>query len=314
MKMSPLRVKLSTVEVEFGVCVIDRDLSFERFIKLYFCPSKAEALRLGRDLEAASIPLHDIVVADAALVMKAADAIQIFGSGTPSLFRIARCASEAAVVVGQEVVKDLVGGTQIRCTGQAEFAGEAVLKGAPEAFDAALGLGTLGSDVGDAQLLPSAAKLRGLAATGKLFFHRPVLVIADEDTVAVAIQAERYAEAAQQAVEQEKITARVFGGEEFGNQDFACGVVQECEQGKLRAAILQPVVQASVEQQHLALTSTRQTALAMGRSATLTGRANPGRAQQTTEGFATEREAFLLDQFFTEVMVVEAGIGSADQM
>src|SRR6266853_118595 len=61
-------------------------------------------------------------------------------------------------------------------------------------------------------------------------------------------------------------------------------------------------------------TRTRQTALAMGRSATLTGRANPGRAQQTTEGFATEREAFLLDQFFTEVMVVEAGIGSADQM
>src|ERR1700682_1002456 len=108
MKMSPPGVNLSTVEVEFVVCVIDRNLSFERFIELHFCPGEAEAVWLGRDLEAASVPLHDIVVADAALVMEAADAIKVFRSGTPSLFRIARCATEAAVVVGQEAAKDLV--------------------------------------------------------------------------------------------------------------------------------------------------------------------------------------------------------------
>ena len=39
--------------------------------------------------------------------MKAADAIEVFGSGTPSLFRIARRATEAPVVVGQEAAKDL---------------------------------------------------------------------------------------------------------------------------------------------------------------------------------------------------------------
>ena len=76
--------------------------------------------------------------------MKAADAVQIFGSGTPSLFLIARGATEATVVVGQEAAQDLVSGVQIGGTGQTEFAGEAILKGAPEAFDAALGLGALG--------------------------------------------------------------------------------------------------------------------------------------------------------------------------
>ena len=98
-------MNLSTVEVEFGICVIDRDLSFERFTELHLGTSEAEALRLGRDLEAASVPLHDIVVADRALVKEAADAIQVFGSRTPDFFGFAGCATEAAVVVGQEAAK-----------------------------------------------------------------------------------------------------------------------------------------------------------------------------------------------------------------
>ena len=156
-------MNFSTGVEEFGIAVIDRNLSFERFIELDFCPGEAEALRLRRDLEAASVPLHDVVVADAALVMKAADAVEIFGSGPPSFFCFARCATEAAVVVGQEAAQDLVGGVQIVGAGQTQLAGETILKGAPETFDASLGLRTLGSDVGDAELLQRAAELCGLA-------------------------------------------------------------------------------------------------------------------------------------------------------
>src|ERR1700686_5295748 len=113
--------------VELVIAVIDGDLSFERFHELNSGPSKAEAVRLGRDLEAASVPLHDIVVADAALVMKAADALKVFRSGTPSLFRISRVATEAAVVVGQESSKDRVRASKIFCPVQPKFAGEAIL-------------------------------------------------------------------------------------------------------------------------------------------------------------------------------------------
>ena len=172
-----------------------------------------------------------------AFVMEAADVVEVFGSGTPSLFRFARRTTEAAVVVGQKAAQDLVGGVQIGGTGQTQLAGEAILKGAPETFDAAFGLRTLGGDVGDAELLQSAAELRGLAATGELFFHGPVIVVANEDAVAIAVETEGDAEAAQQAAEQAKIAARIFGGEEFGDQNFAGGVVEEAEQGKLRAAI-----------------------------------------------------------------------------
>jgi hypothetical protein len=53
-------VNLFTIEVEFVIRVIDRDLSFQRFLELHFCPGEAEALRLGRDLETASVPLDDV--------------------------------------------------------------------------------------------------------------------------------------------------------------------------------------------------------------------------------------------------------------
>lgn len=188
MKMSPLWLNFSTGMEEFGFPVVDSDLPIERFNELHFCPSEAEAFRLGRDLEAASIPLHDVVVANAALVEEAADAIKIFGSGAPSFFRFARRATEAPVVVGQEAAKDFVRGVEIGSPGQTQFAGETILKGAPEAFDAALGLGTLSSDVGDAELVESAAELGGFPAASELFFHRPVIVVANEDAVTIPVE------------------------------------------------------------------------------------------------------------------------------
>ena len=307
-------MNLSTDVVESCICVIDRDLSFQRFVELHLCASEAEALRLGRDLETASVPLHNVVVADRAFMMEAADVVEVLGSGTPGFFGFTRRATEAAIVVGQKAAQDLVGGVQIVGTSQTQFAGEAILKSAPETFDAAFGLRTLRSDVSDAELIESAAELSGLAAAGELFFHRPVIIVANEDAVAIAVETDGYAEAAQQALEQAEIAARVFGGKEFGDQDFAGGVVQESEQGKLRAAIFQPAMQTGVEQQHFAFASARQAALAMSGSASFPGRADPGRTQQTTQGLAPEREAFLLDQFFAQVMVVKAGIGGTSQL
>ena len=314
MKMSPPWVISSVSHAESGISVKDRNVSFERFVELHFGPSEAEALRLGRDLEMASLPLHNIVVADVAFMMKAADAIQIFWGGAPGFFRIARGATEAAVVVGQEAAQDLIGGVQIVGTGQTQFACEAILKSAPETFDATLGLRTLGCDVSDAELLQSAAELCGLAAAGELFWQRPVIIVANEDAVTIPIEAERYAEAAQEALQQAEIAARVFAKEKFSGENFARGIVQKAQQRELWAATFQPVVKTSVQQQHLALASTRHAALAMRGSPPLPGRGDPGRAQQTAKSFPPQQEAFLLDQFFAEVMVIETGIGGASQM
>ena len=116
--------------------------------------------------------------------------------------------------------------------------------------------------------------------------------------MAVPVETDENAEAAELALEQAEITARVFGREEIGDENFACGVVQKSEQGKLWAAIFEPAVKAGVEQYHFAFPSAGESALAMSGSASFSGRADPGRAQQAPKGLAAEREAFLLHQFF----------------
>jgi hypothetical protein len=125
---------------------------------------------MGRDLEAVSVPLHDVVVADDAGMLEAADAVQIAGCETPGGFGLARHTGEATVVVSDKVLQDAVGGVEIAGAGQAEFADQTILKNAPEAFDPALGLRRVRRDVGDAELLEGAAELGGFAFASELFF------------------------------------------------------------------------------------------------------------------------------------------------
>jgi hypothetical protein len=54
---------------------------------------EAESLRLGRDLEVASLPLHDVVVADTAIMMNAADAVEVAGGGGGWVVCRNRCAA-----------------------------------------------------------------------------------------------------------------------------------------------------------------------------------------------------------------------------
>jgi hypothetical protein len=55
------------------------------------------------------------------------------GAGRPTFsFRTAH--DQAPVVVGKKTAKDLVRGVEIGSTGQTQLAGEAILKGTPEAF------------------------------------------------------------------------------------------------------------------------------------------------------------------------------------
>jgi hypothetical protein len=60
--------------VEPGVAVVERDAAVESLIDLHFGSSETVATRLRVDLQALAVPLHDIVVADDALVGEAADA------------------------------------------------------------------------------------------------------------------------------------------------------------------------------------------------------------------------------------------------
>src|SRR5260370_9300283 len=82
-----------------GVAIGERDAPVEGLVDLHFGTGEAEAARLLGDLEATAFPLHDVVVADHALVHQAADTVEAFRSGTPRGFPFARLPSETAVVV-----------------------------------------------------------------------------------------------------------------------------------------------------------------------------------------------------------------------
>lgn len=69
---------------EAGIAVVERDLAIERLVELHFCAREAETPVLGRNLEAASLPLHHVVIADGPFVNEGADAPEIVGGGTPS--------------------------------------------------------------------------------------------------------------------------------------------------------------------------------------------------------------------------------------
>src|SRR5882762_267257 len=291
MKMSPWR---SQGVLQGGVAVVERDAAVESLVDLNFRAGEAETAGLLGDLEALALSLHDVVVADDAVVEEAADAVQIFGRETPGSLHFARSAGEAAVVVGEEVAEHGIGGVQVASLSEAKFAGEAILEHAPEAFDAAFSLRTAGSDEGDAELLEGAAELRGLSFSRELFFHRPEVVVADEDATVIAIKRERDAVAAQQLAEQREKAGGGFGGEELGGQDFSGGIVLHAERGQSRAAAFEPVMGRAIELDQFAFAGRSQTALTMG-------------------GSAAEGEALDLAKFFAEVVIVEAGVGGAGQ-
>src|SRR5579863_3817696 len=195
MKMSPWR---SQGVLAFGFSVVESDVSIERVVEVDLGAGEAEAAALGRNLEAPALPLHDVVVADHAGMHETADAVQMLGFRAPGGCGFPRATGEAAVVVGDKAGEHGVGRVQITGLGQTEFAGEAVLQHAPEAFDATFGLGTAGGDEGNAELFQSASELSGIALAGELFGNGPGVVVALEDGAAIAVEGQGDTIAAQE--------------------------------------------------------------------------------------------------------------------
>jgi hypothetical protein len=298
---------------EARIAVVERDPAIESLIKLDFGPGKAEPAVLGRDLEAAALPLHDVVIADDPFVEERTDAVELLWSGTPSFGGVARGVREAAVVVSDEAAQHFVGRGKIRSVGETEFAAQAILEDTPEAFDATFGLRRLRGDEGDAELRESAAKLGRLALTGKFFFEGPVRIASEEDAAAVAVEGGRDTEAAEHALEQAEIALGGFCGKELGREDFAGGIILHTQSGEAWAATFQPVMRAAVELEEFSCPGGTRTTLTMSGSATFTWRAQAIFAKQAAQGFAAERKALDLVEFFSEMVVVEAGIFRAGQ-
>ena len=159
-------------------------------------------------------------------------------------------------------------------------------------------------------MLEGATELGGFALAGELFFNGPMVIVANEDPVAVSVQGQRDAAARKQAAEQVEIAFGGLGGKEASGENFPSRIVLKAEGGQFRATAFEPVMGTAVKQDDFPLASRAQAALAMSGRASFAGRAETGGAQQSAQGFATEREAFLFGELLVEMVIVEPGIGA----
>src|SRR5258705_11125882 len=110
-----------------GVAIVERDAPIEGLIDLYFGASEAEPACLLGNLEASALPLHDVVVTNHALVHQAADTIEDLRSSTPRGSFFARLPSETAVVGGDELAEQGIGGVRGHCSAPPHVPGVASL-------------------------------------------------------------------------------------------------------------------------------------------------------------------------------------------
>src|SRR5260221_3803290 len=123
---------------EAGVAVIERDPLVESLVDLHFGAGEAKAAGLLRDLEAAAFPLHDVVVANGALVHEAADTLEAFRGRSPGGFHFARLSGETAVVVSGEISPHGGWRGEGLSARKAGVAGQAILQDGAQALQAGL--------------------------------------------------------------------------------------------------------------------------------------------------------------------------------
>jgi hypothetical protein len=176
-----------------------------------------------------------VIGSDDALVVQAEAAIEIEAARQTAKVAcgLGGRPGKALVVVGAEPGEYGVGVRDGGGLGQTKFADETILASAPDALDAALGLGRVGGDLRDAELLEGASELSGRLFAGELFGERPVRVVALEDAVAIAIEAEGYAVRGDEGVQSAQIADGIFGFElEVRGQDLAGGIVLKTDESE----------------------------------------------------------------------------------
>jgi hypothetical protein len=92
-------------------------------------------------------------------------------------------------------------------------------------------LGRVGGDLLDAEFFEGASELSGRLFSGELFGEGPVGIVALEDGVAVAVEAEGNAVGGDHGVQGAQIADSIFGFElEVSGQDLAGGVVLKADE------------------------------------------------------------------------------------
>lgn len=277
----------------------------------------AAAVRAGEDLEHVLTELHGIVIGHGALVGEAADVIEDLCWDERSIcdMGIGGGLRKACIVAREEAGQDGVGLLEGAGPRPAQFTDEAILQGAPEAFDPAFGLRGSGRDPADAQLLEGAADVgeRARAAAQLLIERQRLAGRALEDAVAIAVDCDRAALGRHQRAQDPEIAVGIFLVTEEGGRHQVGGVVDGAVEDQARAPAFQPVVVAGIE-----LDEQARLGHALAPAAMPTGPPGAWAGQTRSHEPAMDRpvgqqQPMVLDERFGQVLVIKAGIGRAGE-
>jgi hypothetical protein len=268
----------------------------------------------GGELEEMPIDLDGVVVLDRALILEAADPLQVGWGGAPGRVGLRGGPGEADIVAGEEAIEDALGVGERPGLREAEFADEAILKGAEEPLAPALALRRGGGDPANPEFLQRAADLGGLGGSEELLRQREREPgVRAKDAMAIGVGGDRDPIAADEAAQQEEVAVRIFLRAKDTAEDAAGGIVDGRMQDKARAAVLQPRMVTAVHLDEEAGLRHGRPAPAMPWGAPAPGARQPMRAEEALHGRAGDVHALAFRQELGEVAIVAAPIGGAGQ-
>ncbi len=285
--------------------VQDDEAAIEELTQLDATAGVGAMVRAGGQLDPAGPEVDGVVAGHLARVAAAEDEGELARGGPPSRRRVARGAREAGVQVreerGQKGIGSLGGGD----VAEAQFAAQAILQGAPEAFDAAFGFGRASLEVADAEVVQDAAEVGGVLSAPQLFGEAPVRVITDEEVDAIAVDGEGPPILGEHLLEDGGIAVQVLGGAEVQGEDRTGGIIDGAVQGHGGAPGLKPGKGAGVDLDQLPHPGLGRPAVSvLPRPAAVLRRQAQGAAPPADQ-FAADAQALHLAQLLGSVAVIE---------
>jgi len=244
-----------------------------------------------------------VVVGDGAVELEAADRLHVSGRrrGAPRRLRLRGGAGEASIVAGEKRPQDALRVRERAGVLEAEFADEAILEGAKEAFDATFGLRGVGRDPADAEFVEGAAELGTVPVAAELLGQGERAALGLEEGMAISVDGGGDAVAAEEGTEEEEIAVRVSG------------IIDRREQHEARAPGFEPRVLAAVHLDEEAGLGHAVPAATMAGWAAGVGAADPGLPEDEPHQGPGQVQPLAVGEQLREVMIIAAGIGSASE-
>lgn len=294
--------------------MIHRQRAIEVGVDVDASPRIAAMCRPRQELDEPLAEAERVVLLDRALILEAADAVEIRGRWAPRWRRLHRGLREAGIEARAEAVKHPLRRRARGRLREAQFGDESILEGAEEPLDPALGLRGMRANPPDAQFLQGPPHLRGGGAPAELLRHgqrRPR--IAMEDPVSIRIRGTREAIAHDEPTQEEEVAVGVLLVPKDPVEDGPRSIVDRSEQDEVRATVLEPRMMTAVHLDQQAGLGHALAAAAMPRGTPGPGTAQASGPEPPLHRGARDVQPLPLGQQVGELVIIDAGIRGARQ-